>query len=391
MGDRRPQGPRRHRHARHLEGVRLHEQGGRHRRPGRSRAAPVRPTSAASRSGSAITRSAPSQPSPSATPDRRQSHSRRCPSRRCLSRRCHSRLHGTGGTGPGLDGGQHLVELHGRSTLAPPPPKLGRRQGGDARGTTRMLSAADLSSIDIHTLDLYATRGYPWAEWDLLRREAPVYWYDRPGIEPFWAITRYDDVHAVGRDAATFVNSGRRLRLHSIEHEDAMWASKARRDGSTAGTPTSRSTWCSWTRPATPPSACSRPGPSPRPGAGMAGSLAGPATRFVDELETALDAPPANRSTWCGSCRSSFRWPPSATSWGCPSTTSTTSGAGPTRCSTPTSTEWALPGENRRDMRRRLRVEYFDYYEQLIAAKRAQPGRRRDQPPRQRRGRWSSD
>ena len=85
-----------------------------------------------------------------------------------------------------------------------------------------MLTASDLDTIDIHTLDLYASRGYPWAEWDLLRREAPVYWYDRPGIEPFWAITRYDDVHAVGRDAATFVNSGRRLRLHSIEHEDAL-------------------------------------------------------------------------------------------------------------------------------------------------------------------------
>ena len=48
--------------------------------------------------------------------------------------------------------------------------------------------AADLDTIDIHSVDKYMAEGYPWAEWDLLRREAPVYWYDRPGIEPFWAV-----------------------------------------------------------------------------------------------------------------------------------------------------------------------------------------------------------
>jgi cytochrome P450 len=38
------------------------------------------------------------------------------------------------------------------------------------------------------------------------------------------------------------------------------------------------------------------------------------------------------------------------------------------------STEWAEPGESLGAMRRRLRVEYFDYYERLIAEKRANPG-----------------
>ncbi len=51
-----------------------------------------------------------------------------------------------------------------------------------------------LDSVDIHDPRLYVERGYPWAEWDLLRREAPVYWYERDGIEPFWAITRHADV-----------------------------------------------------------------------------------------------------------------------------------------------------------------------------------------------------
>jgi cholest-4-en-3-one 26-monooxygenase len=92
------------------------------------------------------------------------------------------------------------------------------------------LNSADLDSIDIHSIERYLARGYPWAEWDLLRRDAPVYWYDRPGIEPFWAITRYEDVHAVGRAGDTFINSGPRLRLASIDHDRKLWASKSRRD-----------------------------------------------------------------------------------------------------------------------------------------------------------------
>ena len=36
-----------------------------------------------------------------------------------------------------------------------------------------------LDNLDIADTDLYVKRGYPWKEWDLLRREAPVYWYSR--------------------------------------------------------------------------------------------------------------------------------------------------------------------------------------------------------------------
>ena len=30
-----------------------------------------------------------------------------------------------------------------------------------------------LDNLDIHSTDLYLTRGYPFEEWDLLRKEAP--------------------------------------------------------------------------------------------------------------------------------------------------------------------------------------------------------------------------
>ena len=70
-----------------------------------------------------------------------------------------------------------------------------------------------LDQIDIHSVDRYVDEGYPWADWDLLRAEAPVYWYERPGFPPFWAVTRYDDIHTVESNPTVFINGGPILRL----------------------------------------------------------------------------------------------------------------------------------------------------------------------------------
>ena len=75
-----------------------------------------------------------------------------------------------------------------------------------------------LAELDIHSIDLYHERGYPWAAWAHLREHAPVYWYERPGIEPFWAVTRYDDVKRISLDDETFINSGARLRLAPADY-----------------------------------------------------------------------------------------------------------------------------------------------------------------------------
>ena len=65
-------------------------------------------------------------------------------------------------------------------------------------------SAATLAQINLLNAGSYAERGYPWEEWALLRREAPVYWYERVGGESFWAITRYRDIQRISRDPETF-------------------------------------------------------------------------------------------------------------------------------------------------------------------------------------------
>lgn len=84
--------------------------------------------------------------------------------------------------------------------------------------------ATALDSLDIHDTALYVSRGYPWQEWDLLRREAPIYWYEREGIDPFWAITRHEDVLAISKSPRNFINGGPRLRLASSAEDQLMRA-----------------------------------------------------------------------------------------------------------------------------------------------------------------------
>jgi len=90
------------------------------------------------------------------------------------------------------------------------------------------MSQPTLDTLDIHTKELYVTRGYPWKEWDLLRKEAPIFWYERDEIEPFWAITRHEDVLTISKRADVFVNS-RRLRLASIEDDQRQQYSSKKR------------------------------------------------------------------------------------------------------------------------------------------------------------------
>jgi cholest-4-en-3-one 26-monooxygenase len=86
------------------------------------------------------------------------------------------------------------------------------------------MTEPSLATLDIHSKDLYVSRGYPWQEWDLLRREAPIFWYERDGIAPFWAVTRHADILTISKRADVFVNS-QRLRLQTIEEDEQQAAS----------------------------------------------------------------------------------------------------------------------------------------------------------------------
>ncbi|HME73091.1 MAG TPA: cytochrome P450 [Myxococcota bacterium] len=66
-----------------------------------------------------------------------------------------------------------------------------------------------LESLDIISPEHYERNGYPHREWTYLRRHAPVFWYDRPNVEPFYAITKYADIVEIGKQPEKFLNEPR--------------------------------------------------------------------------------------------------------------------------------------------------------------------------------------
>ena len=74
--------------------------------------------------------------------------------------------------------------------------------------------------------DRMGTEGYPWEEWDRMRREAPIHWYEPPeDYEPFWSVTRHADILAISKRADVFV-SRRRLRLFQRPVQNHMWSTR---------------------------------------------------------------------------------------------------------------------------------------------------------------------
>lgn len=71
----------------------------------------------------------------------------------------------------------------------------------------------DPRAFDLHSPEAYAEHGFPWAAWDWLRREAPLFWYERDDIEPFWVVTRHADVKEISGRPDLFINGGPRLRV----------------------------------------------------------------------------------------------------------------------------------------------------------------------------------
>lgn len=73
-----------------------------------------------------------------------------------------------------------------------------------------MTAPLSLASIDIIGPDTFAADGYPHEAWKQLRREAPVFYWDREiGCKAFWAITKHADVVAISKQPRLFRNGPR--------------------------------------------------------------------------------------------------------------------------------------------------------------------------------------
>jgi cytochrome P450 len=69
--------------------------------------------------------------------------------------------------------------------------------------------AFDPTTLDVASPEHYEQHGYPHAEWTWIRRHDPVFWYERPNVEPFWAITKHADIIAIGKQPELFLNAPR--------------------------------------------------------------------------------------------------------------------------------------------------------------------------------------
>ena len=87
-----------------------------------------------------------------------------------------------------------------------------------------------LDSLDLTNDVRIANEGYPWEAWDLLRREAPILWYEpAQDIEPFWSVARHADILTISKRPDVFVSS-QRLRLTPRPMEQRMRAFRQARE-----------------------------------------------------------------------------------------------------------------------------------------------------------------
>jgi cytochrome P450 len=72
-------------------------------------------------------------------------------------------------------------------------------------------------TVDVDPRDLvdparFGRQGYPHALWSRLRADAPVAYFEAPGYEPFWAITKHADVLEIAKQPERFA-SGQGIAL----------------------------------------------------------------------------------------------------------------------------------------------------------------------------------
>jgi cholest-4-en-3-one 26-monooxygenase len=67
----------------------------------------------------------------------------------------------------------------------------------------------DPATLDVASPEHYERDGYPHPEWTWLRKHAPIFWYDRENVEPFWAITKHADIIEISKQPELFLNAPR--------------------------------------------------------------------------------------------------------------------------------------------------------------------------------------
>jgi cholest-4-en-3-one 26-monooxygenase len=64
-----------------------------------------------------------------------------------------------------------------------------------------------IDPLDLVDPERFARNGYPDAVWTQLRAESPVAYFEPPGYQPFWAITKHADIVSVASQPVAFSNA----------------------------------------------------------------------------------------------------------------------------------------------------------------------------------------
>jgi len=83
-----------------------------------------------------------------------------------------------------------------------------------------MTAVAPIDPLELVDASRYGTRGYPHDVWTRLRAEAPVAWFEPPGFQPFWAITKHADIQHVAAQPRRFSSADGITLLR--EHEPVI-------------------------------------------------------------------------------------------------------------------------------------------------------------------------
>ena len=232
----------------------------------------------------------------------------------------------------------------------------------------------DPTAIDLCDIARYQDHGYPWAEFAWLRDHAPVFRHATDTSPPFWAITRHADVLEVHSRPDIFINGGPILRMDSTTGLDAL-ARQRQRNAERYG----------WD-PDEPFDLVYKDRPehldfrtitmrrfTPRAMRSFEDHLAELArthvASFVERLQSgdvvdlvAELSTPVPLATICGLLDIDTSMWTSLNQW---TNVLFEPGVGH---------EFARAGESLTELRRRLGQEYFDFREQLLAERRANPG-----------------
>jgi cholest-4-en-3-one 26-monooxygenase len=72
-----------------------------------------------------------------------------------------------------------------------------------------MTASFDPRTLDVATPEHYEKNGYPHREWAWLRKHAPLFWYERDNVDPFWVVTKHADIVWLSKQPERLLNAPR--------------------------------------------------------------------------------------------------------------------------------------------------------------------------------------